>query len=121
MNLMELRQQVMFQTGNDAEDLGDFQPHLTDYINEGYDLLLMAHCGEHVDPDGAFPPLAQQKSEPELPGWMHRSLADYAAWMVYRNGSAQKQSRGFVMRKAFDEVLNRVRAEGGKTIRNIPR
>ena len=33
MTLLELKQQVMFQTGNDAEDLGDFQPHLTDYLN----------------------------------------------------------------------------------------
>ena len=43
MNLLELKQQVMFQTGNDADDLGDFQPHLTDYLNEGYDRLMMAY------------------------------------------------------------------------------
>ena len=121
MNLFELKQQVMFQTGNDAEDLGDFLPHLKDYLNEGYDLLLMAHCKEHVDDAGKYPRLFHDKSEPELPQWAHRALADYAAWMVYRNGNAQRQSRGFVFRKAFEEVLGRLRQEGGPSIRNIPR
>ena len=121
MNLLQLKQQVMFETGNDAEDLGDYLPHLNDYINEGYDLLLMAHAGQHVDDDGDYPRMKQEKSEPELLPWTHRALADYAAWMVYRNGNAQKQSRGFVFRKAFEETLARVRNAGGKYIHSIPR
>lgn len=122
MNLLELKRQVMFQTGNDADDLGDFHPHLTDYLNEGYDRLLVAHCGEHADDDGQYPRLAHDKSEPDLPAWAHRALADYAAWMVYRNGSAQKQSRGFVYRKAFDEAESRLRLQRGKGyIHHIPR
>ena len=121
MNLLKLKQQVMFQTGNDAEDLGDFQPHLTDYLNEGYDLLMMAYEGRHVDDEGDTPRLSHDKSEPELPAWLHRPIADYAAWMVYRNGSAQKQSRGYVFRKAFDEALSRARAAKGKFVYNIPR
>ena len=121
MILLELKQQVMFQTGNDAEDLGDFLPHLTDYINEGYDLLLMACEKQHVGEDSGVHPLAHDKSEPELPAWMHRSLADYAAWLVYRNGSAQKQSRGYVFRKAFEETLSRARNAGENRIHGIPR
>ena len=121
MNLLQLKQQVMFQTGNDAEDLGDFQPHLTDYLNEGYDLLMMASQGKHVDAESEAQPLSHDKGEPELPSWMHRALADYATWLVYRNGSAQKQGRGYVFRKAFDEVLSRARSAGGRQIHGIPR
>lgn len=36
MNLLEIKNMVMFQTNNDADDLGDFLPYLEDYINEGY-------------------------------------------------------------------------------------
>ena len=95
MNLLELKQQVMFQTGNDADDLGDFQPHLTDYLNEGYDRLMMAYVREHIGGDGDYPELGHDKSQPELPEWLHRAIADYATWLVYRNGSAEKQSRGW--------------------------
>ena len=40
MTLKQIQDQVMFQTNNDADDLPDFLPHLHDYINEGYDLLV---------------------------------------------------------------------------------
>ena len=33
MTLEELKNQVMFRTGNDAADLGDFLPHVVDYLN----------------------------------------------------------------------------------------
>ena len=122
MNLLELKQQVMFQIGRDSEDLGEFQPHLTDYLNEGYDLLMMAYRQEHVGRDASIPSLSSDKSSPELPGWMHRSLADYAAWMVCRNGNAQKQSQGYALRRAFDETLARARRErGAQRIHHIPR
>ena len=55
MNLLEIKQHVLFQTNNDADDLGDFLPHLTDYINEGYDKLIVAWCGEHVSDDHEDP------------------------------------------------------------------
>ena len=81
----------------------------------------MAYLDEHVDDDGAYPLLRHDRSRPELPEWAHRALADFAAWMVYRNGSAQKQSRGFIFRKAFDEAESRLRLQrGGRYIRNIP-
>lgn len=122
MNLLELKRQVLFQTGSDADDLGDFQPHLTDYINEAYDRLLMAYKGVHADDDGEYPLLKHDKNQPELPLWAHRAMADFAAWMVYRNGSAQKQNRGFVFRKAFEEAESRLRMQrGGRQLRNIPR
>lgn len=122
MNLSELKQQVMFQIGRDMEDLSDFHPHLNDYLNEGYDLLMMAYRGEHVGNEGNWPCLSGEKSSPELPAWMHRSLADYAVWMVYRNGSAQKQNRGMLFRRAFDDTVSRIRRESGaRFIHGIPR
>ena len=48
MDLSAIKQQVMFQIGGDAEDVQDFLPYLTRYINEGYDRLVMAACGRHV-------------------------------------------------------------------------
>ena len=121
MNLLELKQQVMFQTGNDADDLGDFQPHLTDYLNEGYDRLMMAYLREHIGSEGDYPALGHDKSLPELPEWLHRAIADYATWMVYRNGSAEKQSRGYVFRRAFEEAEMKARTfNTGRYITHIP-
>lgn len=121
MTLLELKRQVMFQTGNDAEDLGDFQPHLTDYLNEGYDRLVMAYAREHAGEEGEYPLLDNDRSEPELPEWLHRGIADFATWMIYRNGSAEKQARGYAFRHSFEEAERRARVESaGRWIRNVP-
>ena len=110
MTLMDLRQQVLFQTGSDLEDLGDFQPHLTDYLNDGYDRLCVAMDGQHVAEDSeAHPPLAMERDEPALPAWAHSAIADWATWLIYRNGSATRQSRGYAFRAAFEAVENRLR------------
>ena len=37
MTLAEIKDQIMFQTNNDAEDIEDYLPHVVDYINDGYD------------------------------------------------------------------------------------
>ena len=34
MTLSEIQEQIMFQTNNDADDLGDYTPHINDYINQ---------------------------------------------------------------------------------------
>jgi len=105
MNLLEIKNQIMYQTNNDAEDLGDFMPHLNAYINEGYDKLVQAWCGEHVDVDNDhYPPLTHDKSMPELPGWTHRAIVDWATWLVYRNGNTGKQNRGVVFRAAAESM-----------------
>lgn len=122
MDLSALRQQVMFQIGGDAEDVQDFLPYLTDYLNEGYDRLVMAAYSRHVG-EGAsdFAPLAHEKSSPELPAWTHRAIADWATWLICRNGSTQRQNRGYAFRRAFEDVEGRLRsAQSGGYIRNIP-
>lgn len=124
MTVGQIRNEIMFQTNNDVDDLGDFMPYLMDYINEGYDRLMYAFAECHVGPDDCAP-LQADADVPILPEWTHRALADWATWLVYRNGNPQKQNRGFQFRTAFDEILGKLIAEGGrngkvKNFFNIP-
>ena len=133
MNLLEMKKRVLYQTNNDVDDLGDFQPYLTDYINEGYDRAAMAFAGEHVTMDSdTYIPLKNDKSQPEVPEWMHPAIADWATWLVYRNGSTQKQNRGqaymssaeriFVQAKFMTAEEKGIEAKTvGRFITNIPR
>ena len=122
MDLSAIKQQVMFQIGGDAEDVQDFLPYLTRYINDGYDRLTMVAYGQHVG-DGAddTPALSHDRSIPVLPEWTHPAIADYATWLICRNGNAQRQNRGYAFRRAFENVENRLRmAQSGRYIHHIP-
>ena len=133
MTLSEIQEQVMFQTNNDADDLGDYTPHIDDYINEGYDRIVILWDNKHV-PCTDYPRLENSSDEPNLPEWIHRYIADWATWLIYRNGNPQKQQRGMQFRYAFEELLNKISGMGGKNgldsdgnpikyknFRNIPR
>lgn len=113
MTVGEIKATVMHQTNNDASDLEDFAPFLNDYINDGYDKMLMAYASEHAGSEN-YPALLSDEDEPDLPDWWHNALADWATWLVYRNGNAAKQQRGYVFRTAFEEALAQIKAEGGK-------
>lgn len=124
MTVGEIKNLVMFQTNNDADDLGDFMPYLLGYINEGYDRLVYAYAEQHLGGD-EYPPLSDDMDAPNLPSWMHRAIADWATWLIYRNGNAQKQNRGFSFRNAAEEILAKVTSENGKNgkvrhFKNIP-
>lgn len=121
MTLTEIKNQVMFQTNNDAEDVGDYLPALTDYINEAYDRIVDVWAKQHV-PSEDYPALEEEPDQhtgewtldvPNLPAWMHRYLADWATWLVYRNGNPQKQQRGIPFRDSFELFLSKVADEGG--------
>ena len=133
MTLSEIQEQVMFQTNNDADDLGDYTPHIDDYINEGYDRIVILWDNKHV-PCTDYPRLESGTDEPNLPEWIHRYIADWATWLIYRNGNPQKQQRGMQFRYSFEELLNKISGMGGKNgldengdpkkyknFRNIPR
>ena len=107
MTLLEIQEQVMFQTNNDADDLGDFTPHLDDYINEGYDRIVILWDHKHV-PCADYPRLTEGTDEPNLPEWLHRYLVDWATWSVYRNGNPQKQQRGYAFRQSFEDMLKTI-------------
>lgn len=109
MTLDELQARVIYQVNADADDLPDYEPHLTGYINNGYDLLLYALTGVRA---GAkpFPYLAQGLDASRLPEWCNSAVADYATWLVYRNGNPQKQSRGQAYLYAFQQVESKCKS-----------
>lgn len=113
MTMQEIQEQVMFQTNNDADDLGDFLPHLDDYINDGYDRIVTVwdHC--HV-PSENYPRLSAGTDEPNVPAWIHRYICDWATWLIYRNGNPQKQNRGMAYRSSFEFLLASLADGGGK-------
>lgn len=126
MTLTEIKNQVMFQTNNDSEDVGDFLPALEDYINEAYDRLVVVWAHQHLIPgDEDWPPLREYGEGepaadppvdvPRTPEWTHRFLADWATWLVYRNGNPQKQQRGYAFRESFERMLATVAGEGGES------
>lgn len=118
MTLAAIKTQVMFQTNNDREDLPDFEPHLTDYINEGYEILVFNYTGKHVSAESEeYEPLARGNDEPNLPEYAHRALADYATYMVYRNGNAVKQNRGMPFYSAFLQTTSQLKFESGGVAR----
>ena len=121
MNVGEIKNLVMFQYGNDAEDVEEYMPALLGYIQDGYDRLVMAWSGVHPSADGVeWPQIELDTDVPMTPEWTHKAIADWATWCVYRNGNPQKQQRGYAFRQAFDEALARIREHGGGTpVRNF--
>lgn len=113
MTLIEIQEHIMHQTNNDADDLGDYLPHLDDYINEGYDRIAIVWDSKHV-PSDDYPRLSVSDDVPNLPTWMHRYIADWATWLVYRNGNPQKQQRGRAYWQAFMDFLSMLSDGGGK-------
>ena len=132
MTFAEIKNQIMFQTNNDAEDIDDYLPHVDDYINDGYDRLVKVWTKSHMPADG-YEPLQFDSDEPNLPEWLHRYICDWATWLVYRNGNPQKQQRGRAYYESFMRILSQLSDEGGaaglnedgtsvqyKYFRNIP-
>ena len=113
MTLSEIKEQIMFQTNNDSDDLGDFEPHINDYVNEGYDRIVAVWDHSHV-PTTDYPKLEEDDDVPNVPEWIHRALVDWATWLVYRNGNPQKQNRGMAYRNAFEEMISQILGMGGK-------
>lgn len=133
MTFQEIKDQIMFQTNNDADDIEDFLPHVDDYINDGYDRIVKVWTKSHIPHDG-YPRLVNDDDVPLVPEWTHRALCDWATWLVYRNGNPQKQQRGRAYYESFMMVLSQIADEGGasgqnedgsakqyKYFRNIPR
>ena len=127
MVLSEIKERVMFQTNNDSEDIGDYLPALEGYINDGYDRIVNAWAKKHV-PSIEYPilqeiPEPEEEEEsvaegwpvdtPKTPEWTHPYLADWATWLIYKNGNPQKQQRGYAFRESFERVLSQIANEGG--------
>ena len=114
MTLGEIKNHIMYQTNNDADDIGDFEPYIVEYINDGYDRIVNVWAHQHVTPGSEeYPALEDDTDAPNLPEWMHRYLADWATWLVYRNGNPSKQQRGYAFRETFLQMLTTLSREGG--------
>lgn len=113
MTLQDIQEHIMHQTNNDADDLPDYAPHIDNYINEAYDRIVIVWDDRHV-PSDDYPRLESSDDEPLLPEWLHRYIADWATWLIYRNGNPQKQSRGMAYRNSFLEILATLKDGGGK-------
>lgn len=120
MTLTEIKTAVMYQTNNDAADLGDFEPYITDYINEGYDRLVWAHEKKHVEAGGTHPPLSSGTDTPNLPKWTHGGIVNWATWCVYRGGNAARQNRGYAFRQAAEEIIAKIRESVDVKFVNVP-
>lgn len=57
-------------------------------------------------------PMEDAVDEPELPEWVHPYLADYATWLLYRNGNISKQNRGQAFLARFEEAMRRLKPFG---------
>lgn len=121
MTLSEIKNLVMFQTGNDIEDVTEYEPYIDSYVNEGYDLLLSAMSGKRV-PSADYPVLSSDNDTPILPEWAHIGIAYYATYCVYRNGNPQKQSRGQAYINDFERIKQRIlnATSGTGMFKNIP-
>ena len=113
MTFAELKEHVMFQTNNDADDLGDYMPHVDDYLNEGYSRIVAVWDHQTV-PSTDYPAMEEDDDEPKIPEWIHRYIADWATWLIYRNGNPQKQNRGRAYWQSFESALAMIADNGGK-------
>lgn len=117
MTVSELKDRIMYQTGNDGEDVTDHLPWVLEYMNQGYDRMLIAHAKKHVGDEG-YPMLSDDSDEPKLPAWVHYALADFATWCIYRNGNVQRQQRGMRYLASFEEALTDLRYDPASTKAN---
>ncbi len=120
MTLQDMRELVMLQTGNDADDVDDNAALLLTYLNDGYDeLYRRLHGNAAPSPlnreagDTETPaPMKEPEDEPSVPKSLHSALCDYATYLFYRNGNPTRQSRGMLFLERWKEALGRVRAGG---------
>ena len=106
MRFDELKRRAVYQAVSDAEEVEELTPYVDRYMNEGYERLLRMAGLE-------APPLVLDEDEPVLPEWMHPAIADYATFLLLRNGNPQRQSRGIQFRAAYEETVARFLRDGG--------
>lgn len=113
MNFGEIRDMVMTQSGNDPSDSSEYEPALTEYINEGYGNLLYEYSQERISTaeGAAYPYLARDLDVPLLPEHLHRPIADYATYLIYRNGNVSKQQRGNAFYSQYLKALGDARSD----------
>lgn len=105
MTFANIRDMVMFQSGNDTADYPEFEPALTEYINEGYAILQ-----REISRAEEIHRMLAGNDEPRLPETLHRAIADYGTYMIYRNGNAARQNRGVPYYQMFQQAITDYKA-----------
>ena len=103
-------QRAIFQYNADWDDIEDYAPHVDAYVNDGYDQVLFAITGLHLDENARYHTLVTGTDDdvaPGVPAWTHLPISDYATYMLYRNGNPQKQQRGMAFLQNFEECLRK--------------
>ncbi len=108
MTLEKLKNLIMIQTGNDVEDYPDFAEQSLVYLNAGYRRVYRHWHGKMPETG-----LALDTDEPQVPEALHEAIADWATWLLYRNGNISKQNRGLAFREAAERALSQVPQNGG--------
>ena len=117
MTFESMMQRALFQYNADWDDLEDYTPHVDAYVNDGYDQVLFAITGKHLDEIAPFKTLVSGEDnevEPGVPAWTHLPICDYATYMLYRNGNPQKQQRGLQFLRNFEECLGKCKDLAGR-------
>lgn len=117
MTFEQMMQRAMFQYNADWDDVTDYTPHVDAYVNDGYDQVLYALTSYHLNDLPLFPSLDRDDDADVVPGvpeWTHQPIADYATYMLYRNGNPQKQSRGTYFLQSFRECISKCKDLAGK-------
>lgn len=112
MTVGEIKRLVVEQFGQTDDEARPHMPKLTLYINDGYDIMVNAWKPRTHIGDEGFPRMMADDETPQLPIWLHAYLADYATYLIYRNGNAQRQQRGIPYLARFNEAVSRIRLEG---------
>lgn len=107
MDFRALKARAVFQISGDAEEAAELAPYVGQYVNEG-----VARLATSFGRDA--PALESDADTPALPDWCHPAIADFASWMLARNGDANRQARGLHYRAAFEEAVARANREGGE-------
>jgi len=117
MTFEAMMQRAIFQYNADWDDYEDYAPHVDAYVNDGYDQVLEAITGMHLNQIEAYRTLVEgvdNNVEPGVPEWTHLPICDYATYMLYRNGNPQKQQRGLMFLENFRACLGKCKDLAGK-------
>lgn len=101
---------VLQQCNLDTDDLQEYGEQIIAYLNDGYERLYHKWYDRYMPEEKRFMSFSDS---PDLPKRMHLAIADWATWLMYRNGNVSKQNRGVAFKIAFEDFLSSVPRGGG--------
>ena len=109
MTKQQIRQKALYWIGAESWDGDEFAPHLDDAIEEARGEMELAAGRE-------WPQALSDNESPDAPVWAQDAMAEYAAYMMLRNGSPDKRERAAAHYARFHQAVSRVRMKDGETV-----